>query len=290
MIVPWFRRRALSAAVLIPASSVALYGFTLLFSSGIVGVTKKPNHIFAEPGCFCHGETPSPAVSAWIEGPETLGTGESALYRFRVARDSAVATGFNVAAWYGALGVVESTATQMMEPLPGEGLEVTHLMPRPAAGGDTVSWEFRYRAPFTAGLVDTIYAAGNSVDLSSDPSGDAWAFAPAFLVHVVSPAGVADPPVAAAFELRQNYPNPFNPVTQIPFRLAGAAEVRLAVFDITGREVALLVDRTLDAGEHVARFDAGDLSGGVYVYRILVRGGGRAAEERAGTRKMLVLK
>jgi hypothetical protein len=70
------------------------------------------------------------------------------------------------------------------------------------------------------------------------------------------------------YVLTQNYPNPFNPVTTIGFALPETGRVRLAVYDGLGREVALLVDGTLEAGHHEARFDAMDLPTGAYLYRL----------------------
>ncbi len=68
--------------------------------------------------------------------------------------------------------------------------------------------------------------------------------------------------------LMGNYPNPFNPVTTIRYALPQAARVRLAVYDMLGREVAALVDGPQPAGRHAARFDANALPSGAYVYRL----------------------
>jgi len=70
------------------------------------------------------------------------------------------------------------------------------------------------------------------------------------------------------FILHQNYPNPFNPSTVITFQLPVKNHVTLKVFDVTGREVAKLVDGALNAGEHAAVFNAKELSSGVYFSRL----------------------
>lgn len=74
--------------------------------------------------------------------------------------------------------------------------------------------------------------------------------------------------VPSGFSLHQNYPNPFNPVTNIKFSLPEAGFVKLAVYDVTGREVAQLVNQNLSAGTFNYDFDASGLSSGIYFYRI----------------------
>lgn len=63
-------------------------------------------------------------------------------------------------------------------------------------------------------------------------------------------------------------PNPFNPATSLSFQLPEAAQVTLAVFDVSGRKVAQLVDGWLDAGAHQAVFDGSGLASGIYLARI----------------------
>jgi len=72
--------------------------------------------------------------------------------------------------------------------------------------------------------------------------------------------------------LSANYPNPFNPETTIRYGLPKAGQVRLAVYNLLGHEVAILVDRSKPAGNHTVRFGAGDLPSGLYVYRLQARG------------------
>lgn len=77
-----------------------------------------------------------------------------------------------------------------------------------------------------------------------------------------------DQVVPEGYALGQNYPNPFNPVTTIGFELPDAGKVRLAVFDVLGREVAVLVDGPKPAGLHQVRFHAAALPSGSYLYRL----------------------
>ena len=89
--------------------------------------------------------------------------------------------------------------------------------------------------------------------------------------------------VSAGISFAHNFPNPFNPSTEILFDLPETAMVSLAVYDVSGREVARLIEGELPAGWHRARFDAGSLSSGVYLYRI------RAGDFR-DTGRMILLK
>jgi len=79
---------------------------------------------------------------------------------------------------------------------------------------------------------------------------------------------VAPEILPAACALEQNYPNPFNPSTAITFSLAEEVPVRLTVFNSLGKEVAVLVNETMKAGNHSVTFDASALPSGTYIYRL----------------------
>ncbi len=72
------------------------------------------------------------------------------------------------------------------------------------------------------------------------------------------------------FSLSQNYPNPFNPVTNIRFDISGSAVAQtfLAVYDILGREVAVLVNESLQPGSYNVDWDASNFPSGVYFYKL----------------------
>jgi endo-1,4-beta-xylanase len=92
------------------------------------------------------------------------------------------------------------------------------------------------------------------------------------------------------FLLLQNYPNPFNPVTTVQYSVAqaggqgpAASRVKLGVYDMLGREAAVLVDELRSPGTHTVRFDASGLPSGVYLYRL-------TAGSRVESRRMVLMK
>ncbi|MGA9115955.1 MAG: T9SS type A sorting domain-containing protein [Bacteroidota bacterium] len=100
-------------------------------------------------------------------------------------------------------------------------------------------------------------------------------------VEYLAGAGSTGPP--PAFALLANYPNPFNPRTQIGFTIPRTERVRLAVYDILGREAALLLDEDLQAGLHTLAWDAAGLAGGTYLLRL-------ESPQGARVRAMILLK
>jgi hypothetical protein len=102
-----------------------------------------------------------------------------------------------------------------------------------------------------------------SIDLSADRT--PWFGLEAFAggtLSVPSPAGTL------SWELTQNYPNPFNSGSAIGYSVAGDEPVRIAVYDLLGREVRVLVDGYQTPGRYTVRFETGSLSSGIYVCRL----------------------
>jgi hypothetical protein len=72
----------------------------------------------------------------------------------------------------------------------------------------------------------------------------------------------------ASYSLSQNYPNPFNPATTIKYQIPVQSLVNIKVFDVTGREVSVLINEVKTAGEYSVSFNGAGLSSGVYFYRL----------------------
>lgn len=107
------------------------------------------------------------------------------------------------------------------------------------------------------------------------------------LMQLANAEGVASTPEAAerpaTIALMQNYPNPFNPATTISWALPAAADVRVSVYDVLGREVAVLAAERQSAGVHAAAFDGTHLASGMYVYRL-------TADDQSLSRRLMLLK
>lgn len=119
--------------------------------------------------------------------------------------------------------------------------------------------------------VDDFIASAAREEANGAPAdaGRAWIFR----LSDLNP--IADSPSAlpATIELGRNYPNPFNPGTRVEFGVARAQWVQLAVFDVTGRRVATLVDGMMPAGRHQVTWDGRTAAGveaasGVYLLRL----------------------
>ncbi|MCH8285652.1 T9SS type A sorting domain-containing protein [candidate division KSB1 bacterium] len=147
---------------------------------------------------------------------------------------------------------------------------------------------------FTGFLTDAASGSywGRPVGLAADTRGNLYVGSDAVthFITLISPAVATDVdvdqkdlPAPLTFSLRQNYPNPFNPETVIRFALPVSGHVKIDVFDLTGKKVALLIDNPVPAGEHSVRFNGDNFASGIYFYRIRAAG-------FTGTKKMLLVK
>jgi len=86
------------------------------------------------------------------------------------------------------------------------------------------------------------------------------------------------------YQLNQNYPNPFNPATRISYQLAKSSNIHLAVYDLLGKEIAVLVSGECEAGYHEVVWNATNFTSGTYFYRLIT------ADGFVQVRKLILLK
>lgn len=118
----------------------------------------------------------------------------------------------------------------------------------------------------------TIYVLGNNNGLG------AYIFDAASVMVDVSDINVPE-----KFELGQNYPNPFNPITTIPYYLSENSHIMIKIHDINGRLVSTIYDGYKLAGSFEVRFDANNLSSGIYICSLI-------AGELKVSRKLVLIK
>ena len=97
----------------------------------------------------------------------------------------------------------------------------------------------------------------------------------------VTPIGTATVP--QSYSLAQNYPNPFNPSTIITFDVAKTQRVKLAVYDMLGKEIEVIANDVMSPGSYRATFAGASYPSGVYYYRLVTEG-------FSETKKMLLVK
>jgi uncharacterized delta-60 repeat protein len=148
-----------------------------------------------------------------------------------------------------------------------------------------VLWSIMYESSISGADNPAAVHADNDGNIYVTGSSTVLAGADFLTVKYSQPIGIQNisGEVPDKFSLSQNYPNPFNPVTNIEFSIPSSANTKLTVFDISGREISLLVDQNLSAGIYKVDFDASHLSSGTYFYRL-------ESEGYREVKKMLMVK
>jgi hypothetical protein len=130
--------------------------------------------------------------------------------------------------------------------------------------------------------VQLSHAAGYQVQVTNS-AGVVLSQPVTLTVNLITGVSSDNADIPARFELSQNYPNPFNPTTTIAFAVPRHSKVTLKLYDIRGRQLAILVDQHLAPGTYKKVFNATGLASGTYFYRM-------SGDGFAQTRKLLFLK
>lgn len=125
---------------------------------------------------------------------------------------------------------------------------------------------------WTFGYFDISAAAGQSVEIGfrADAANSVWSYLYLDDVSIfTSLTGIEDKKDSPQnFTLAQNFPNPFNPTTNIEYSVASSQNVTIKIFNILGKEVAVLVNEKKEPGTYTAEFKTNELPSGLYFYRM----------------------
>lgn len=144
---------------------------------------------------------------------------------------------------------------------------------------------------FTSYTADNSGFTGDGIEaMSLDTNGDMWLATQGGVIvfrgeDAISTGIQSSEPgnLPERFALDQNYPNPFNPTTGIRYALPQQSRVRLIVYNLLGKQVADLVNRTQKAGWHTIQWDASQYASGIYFYRLIT-------PEFTTSKKMMLVK
>jgi hypothetical protein len=256
------------AIFLIAFTSLLVYAYP----GGITGRTLKTT----TAGCSCHGNQRTTDVGVSFAGPDTVIAGQTAMFTLTVSKQSKTGAGLDIATRNGTLAAVSNTIHL-------SNGELTHNANISMTNG-SASVQFNYTAP-NSGNIDTLWATGLATNSDNHTSGDDWNWATSKRIIIGSPNGVKNlsGEVPGSYALEQNYPNPFNPSTKINFSLPKNAGVKLAVYDMNGKEVEVLVNENLQAGIYEADWHPVNLSSGIYFYTL-------KTNDFTSTKKMIFVK
>lgn len=254
------------------------------FSTGYIGVTNKGGEGI---GCICHGTNmPTPSVSVFFEGPDSVSIGQTVQYKVKIAHGPAVVGGFDAAVFAGRLDTLNTGTEIWKDSTTGD---LTHRYPKQFIN-DTVHWSFKYTAP-SIPQVDTLYAVGNSTNNDSTSGYDEWNFSPNFIIHIYNQTGISNQnTIAQNFKLYQNYPNPFNPYTTIQYNIPSSGNVSIEIYDITGKIISLNDIGYQSEGTHKFEFDGSNYATGIYFYELSYSSDNPSKSKLHEVKKMMLVK
>ncbi|RPI14170.1 MAG: T9SS C-terminal target domain-containing protein [Ignavibacteriae bacterium] len=243
------------------------------YPEGVTGRTLKTS----TSGCGgCHGSTPATDVIVTISGPDTLTTGQTGQYTLTISKASKSGAGLDIAVRSGALNAVSSNIHL-------SNGELTHNANISMTNG-SVMVQFGYTAPSIA-TTDTIWATGLATNSNNNTSGDDWNWASRkrVVVRTLTAINNISNKIPGSFSLMQNFPNPFNPSTKIRFNVPKNSFVKLSIFDMSGKEVDIIANGELSAGEYEVNWNPRNLASGLYFYTL-------KAADFSETKRMILIK
>jgi len=164
------------------------------------------------------------------------------------------------------------------------------IQSRGDGGGDDPATGFQYINGNVIGINDPWVGLKFYRECSDDsPTGNSgwhiltWVFNVQLAVEYTTVEVESDVRLPTTMHLSQNYPNPFNPITTIRYELPERTDIRLTIFDLRGREVAVLANSVEGPGIGEVRWNAANVASGIYFYRL-------QSSSQTITRKLVVLK
>ncbi len=234
------------------------------YRGGITGVTNKAGN--RSVGCTCHCPTADTTTYVFFAAavPDTTyvagGTYQFTVTVFNEAESRA---GVNVAAWKGTL------STAAYSPLGVNSGQLYQTAPQNLKAG-AYTWTFKYKAPATGVLTDTLYASGNAVNGDGSEDGDCsdlWNVAPKFVINIQPAKGVEQP--THTYDKLQVAPNPSDKLARFTVTLDRSSEGSVEIIDVAGRTRSL-TSTHFSNGKNALSFSTASLPNGIYFARLRI--------------------